>query len=159
MFRFSIGESRSMGQGCIHVLREKKKKKKKTFSYVWKSISKQALRILVACRIARLSPRGHSRRDHFVKLHGLLGSIDGKGQGMVEGRNTTRMYPELEEEDCQPLPRGRRGRKGRGRESTRRKPRERVSVVMVPDAPLLIKDGWLAGWLARWMAGAVVTPF
>jgi len=30
---------------------------------------------------------------------------------------------------------------------------------MVPDAPLLIKDGWLAGWLARWMAGAVVTPF
>lgn len=23
---------------------------------------------------------------------------------------------------------------------------ERVSVVMVPDAPLLIKDGWMDGW-------------
>lgn len=45
----------------------------------------------------------------------------------------------------------------------RRKTRERVSVVMVPDAPLLIKDGWLAGWLAGWLDGwlaaGVVTPF
>jgi len=24
---------------------------------------------------------------------------------------------------------------------------------MVPDVPLLIKDGWLAGWLAGWLDG------
>jgi len=24
---------------------------------------------------------------------------------------------------------------------------------MVPDAPLLIKDGWLAGWLTGWLDG------
>lgn len=78
---------------------------------------------------------------------------------MVEGRNTTRMYPSSKRKTANPCL-GVEGGEWKGeRESTRRKPRERVSVVMVPDAPLLIKDGWLAGWLARWMAGAVVTPF
>lgn len=30
---------------------------------------------------------------------------------------------------------------------------KRVSVVMVPDAPLLIKDGWLTGWMDGWVGG------
>lgn len=42
------------------------------------------------------------------------------------------------------------GQEGGGEGSMRRKARERVSVVMVPDAPLLIKDGWLVGRMDGW---------
>ncbi|KAF7401363.1 hypothetical protein HZH68_007183 [Vespula germanica] len=43
-----------------------------------------------------------------------------------------------------------KGRGGKERVQGRRKARERVSVVMVPDVPLLIKDGWLAWLLTGW---------
>lgn len=76
-----------------------------------------------------------------------------KGARMVEGRNTTRMYPELEEEDCQPLPRGRRGRKG-GRES----PRDGNPGKGYLLSWSLMLHYWLkmaglpAGWLDGWLA-------
>ncbi|KAI4496027.1 hypothetical protein M0802_008067 [Mischocyttarus mexicanus] len=44
----------------------------------------------------------------------------------------------------------RKGRGGKERVQERRKARERVSVVMVPDVPLLIKDGWFAWLLTGW---------
>lgn len=41
-------------------------------------------------------------------------------------------------------------RGGEGRVYETEAPRERVSVVMVPAAPLLIKDGWLVGSIDGW---------
>lgn len=72
---------------------------------------------------------------------------------MAEGRNTTRLYPSPRRKIANSCLGMEAEERGGGEGPRDGNPGKGVSVVMVPDAPLLIKDGWLAGWLARWMDG------
>lgn len=106
-----IEECETRLHACSH--RKEKSYQSIALSYVWKSIMKQALRVLVTRRIESLAVRTFKMRS-FRQVTRTFRVDRRKGARMVEGRNTTRMYPTSRRKTANPCLGAEGGGKGEG---------------------------------------------
>lgn len=102
----------------------------------------------------RDSPRGHARRDHFVKLHGLLGSIEWKGQGWSRDVTRRECIPSSKRKIANPCLGVEGGRKGEGESPRDGNPGKGYLLSWSLMLHYWLKmaglpAGWLDGWLAQ----------